>query len=113
MLTIFVCDARNGAPVLERFSWEPPQSKPTVGDALVALGIANSPDDPKIERKGCFGVFGKRKDWDAPIYEGERLELYSPLLVDPMQARRKKANKDLDKRLQDRAAVRKGRFSGK
>jgi hypothetical protein len=30
-----------------------------------------------------------------------------------MQARRKKANKDLDKRLQDRAAVRKGRFSGK
>ena len=113
MLTIFFCDARNGAPVLQSFTWEPTQPKPSVGDALVALGIAESPEDPRIERKGCFGVFGKRKDWDSPIYDGDRLELYSPLLVDPMQARRKKANKDLDKRLQARAAVRKGRFSSK
>jgi hypothetical protein len=112
-LHILVCDARLGDPSLKDFIWEPLDSAPTVGQVLVALGVAESPNDPKIARKGCFGVFGKRKDWDAPIYDGDRLELYSELLVDPMAARRKKANKDLDARLQAKAASKKGRFSGK
>jgi putative ubiquitin-RnfH superfamily antitoxin RatB of RatAB toxin-antitoxin module len=112
-LHILVCDARLGDPILKDFIWETHDLTPTVGQVLVALGVAESSNDPKIARKGCFGVFGKRKDWDAPIYDGDRLELYSELLVDPMAARRKKANKDLDARLQAKAASKKGRFSGK
>ena len=113
-LNILLCDARLGEPVLSQFIWEPKQGTSiTVGEALKALGIAQTPDDSNISRKGCFGVFGKRKEWDSPIYDGDRLELYSELLIDPMEARRKKANKNLDARLQAKAAGRKGRFLSK
>ena len=81
----------------------------TVGQALIQLNIASSAKDPNIARKGCFGVFGKRKDWDSPIYDGDRLELYSPLLVDPKAVRRKKANQNQDAKFQAAAAKRKAR----
>ena len=81
----------------------------TVGLALVKAGIAAGPDDPALARKGCFGVFGKRKDWDSPIYPGDRLELYSPLLIDPKAVRRKKANQNQDAKFQAAAAERKAR----
>ncbi len=113
-LNILLCDCRQGDPVMTpvvlNFSGNDPM---TVGRALIQLNIASSPKDPNIARKGCFGVFGKRKDWDSPIYDGDRLELYSELLIDPMEARRKKANKNLDNRLQAKAAGRKGRFLSK
>ncbi len=81
----------------------------TVGQALIQAGIASSPEDPVLARKGCFGVFGKRKDWDSPIYADDRLELYSPLLIDPKTVRRKKANQNQDAKFQVAAAKRKAR----
>jgi putative ubiquitin-RnfH superfamily antitoxin RatB of RatAB toxin-antitoxin module len=113
-MEILICDARLGEPKLSPFTVHfLPSEAPTVGLALIKAGIAQSPEDPSLARKGCFGVFGKRKDWDSPIYDGDRLELYSELLIDPMEARRKKANKNLDNRLQAKAAGRKGRFLSK
>jgi uncharacterized protein len=113
-LGLLLCDSRSGQPVLTKVQVTfPPDQPVTVGQALVQLGIASSPKDPEIARKGCFGVFGKRKDWDSPIYEGDRLELYSPLLIDPMAARRKKAHQSQDAKLQAKAADRKGRFLSK
>jgi putative ubiquitin-RnfH superfamily antitoxin RatB of RatAB toxin-antitoxin module len=113
-LGLLLCDSRSGQPVLREVQVTfPPDQPVTVGQALIQLGIASSPKDPEITRKGCFGVFGKRKDWDSPIYEGDRLELYSPLLIDPMAARRKKAHQNQDAKLQAKAADRKGRFLGK
>ncbi|MEY2707058.1 MAG: hypothetical protein RI905_809 [Pseudomonadota bacterium] len=113
-LNILLCDCRQGDPVMTPVQLDFPKDAPvTVGQALVQLEIASSAKDPRIARKGCFGVFGKRKDWDSPIYDGDRLELYSELLIDPMEARRKKANKNLDNRLQAKAAGRKGRFLSK
>ena len=76
------------------------------GWVLQTLGIANGADDPVISRKGCFGVFGKRKEWNSPIYAGDRLELYGPLLIDPKLARRKKANRDKDGQLKAKAKQR-------
>ena len=114
VLNIWLCDARNGEPKLKSFELViKPDESPTVGLALVKAGVVSGQEDPAISRKGCFGVFGKRKDWDSPIYDGDRLELYSELLIDPMEARRKKANKNLDNRLQAKAAGRKGRFLSK
>jgi len=81
----------------------------TVGLALMRTGIAAGPNDPILSRKGCFGVFGKRKEWDSPIYDGDRLELYSPLLIDPKTVRRKKANQNQDAKFQAAAAKRKAR----
>ena len=107
---IWICDARLGDPLLSPFTLHlSPSDTPTVGLALIKSGIAQGPEDPILARKGCFGVFGKRKDWDSPIYEGDRLELYSPLLVDPKVVRRKKANQNQDAKFQAAAAKRKAR----
>ena len=109
-IEIFICDARNGEPVLQSFQFKLADGQSaTVGQALLQVGIATSPEDPVLARKGCFGVFGKRKDWDSPIYEGDRLELYSMLLIDPKTVRRKKANQNQDAKFQAAAAKRKAR----
>ncbi|BEI33256.1 RnfH family protein [Polynucleobacter sp. HIN5] len=103
-IEILVCDARQDPPALE-IHYLPLKdvSKPTVGWALQILGIATGQDDPAISRKGCYGVFGKRKDWNSPLYAGDRLELYAPLRIDPKLARRKKANRDKDSLLKAKA----------
>ena len=109
-LELTLCDARQGEPNLKPFKLVVATDElPTVGLALVKAGIATSPDDPVLARKGCFGVFGKRKEWDSPIYDGDRLELYSPLLIDPKTVRRKKANQNQDAKFQAAAAKRKAR----
>ncbi|QWE21132.1 RnfH family protein [Polynucleobacter sp. AP-Kolm-20A-A1] len=110
ILDIVLCDARQGEPILRPFKLALGVSESaTVGLALIKAGIAVGPDDPVLARKGCFGVFGKRKDWDSPIYNGDRLELYSPLLIDPKTVRRKKANQNQDAKFQAAAAKRKAR----
>jgi putative ubiquitin-RnfH superfamily antitoxin RatB of RatAB toxin-antitoxin module len=106
-IEIMLCDARVDPPLLRIHQLTIPETlKPTVGWALQTLGIANDADDPVISRKGCFGVFGKRKEWNSPIYAGDRLELYGPLLIDPKLARRKKANRDKDDQLKAKAKQR-------
>jgi uncharacterized protein len=110
ILDIWICDARQGEPVLRPFQLSvAPGEQPTVGLAIMKAGLASGQDDPILARKGCFGVFGKRKDWDSPIYQGDRLELYAPLLIDPKAVRRKKANQNQDAKFQAAAAKRKAR----
>jgi len=107
---ILLCDARGSHPILHSLMLQFGSSEcPTVGLALQQAGIATGPDDPILAKKGCFGVFGKRKEWDSPIYPGDRLELYSPLLIDPKSVRRKKANQNQDAKFQAAAARRKAR----
>ena len=109
-IDIYLCDARQGAPTLRAFQLVlAAQESPTVGLALLKAGLATGKDDPALARKGCFGVFGKRKEWDSPIYPGDRLELYSPLLIDPKAVRRKKANQSQDAKFQAAAAKRRAR----
>ena len=109
-LDLLLCDARKGDPILSPFTLNLEEGElATVGLALIRSGVACGPDDPVLARKGCFGVFGKRKDWDSPIYEGDRLELYSPLLIDPKAVRRKKANQNQDAKFQAAAAKRRAR----
>ena len=110
MLEVWICDARGEAPKTTLFQLALAANEvATVGLALQKAGIANGPNDPVLSRKGSFGVFGKRKDWDSPIYAGDRLELYSPLLIDPKTVRRKKANQNQDAKFQAAAARRKAR----
>ena len=109
-IEILLCDARQGEPKITPFTLKlGSEELATVGLALISAGIASGLEDPVLARKGCFGVFGKRKDWDSPIYDGDRLELYSPLLVDPKAVRRKKANQNQDAKFQAAAAKRKAR----
>jgi putative ubiquitin-RnfH superfamily antitoxin RatB of RatAB toxin-antitoxin module len=109
-IDILLCDARQGEPLVKPFQVILENDElPTVGLALMRAGIAKGPNDPILLRKGCFGVFGKRKDWDSPLYPGDRLELYSALLIDPKAVRRKKANQNQDAKFQAAAAKRKAR----
>lgn len=39
------------------------------------------------------GIFGKTVGLDTPLQRGDRVEIYRPLLVDPKEARRRRAKK--------------------
>lgn len=39
------------------------------------------------------GIFGKLKPLDTPLREGDRVEIYRPLEVDPKEARRLRARR--------------------
>ena len=54
-----------------------------VRDALRAAGI----------RADAVGVFGKRVDPDTPLADGDRVEIYRPLGLDPKERRRQRARK--------------------
>jgi putative ubiquitin-RnfH superfamily antitoxin RatB of RatAB toxin-antitoxin module len=46
---------------------------------------------------------------DDTIYDGDRIELYRPILIDPKKIRRKKANQNKDTELKIKAKIRKER----
>lgn len=56
-----------------------------LGDALAAAGWT---DDPTISG---YAVFGVAAGLDTPLHEGDRVELLRPLLADPKDARRRRA----------------------
>ncbi len=57
----------------------------TLRDAVVASGL------PVDLEKQAFGIFGKRVGIDHPLAEGDRVEIYRPLRIDPKEARRRRA----------------------
>ncbi|HVJ12763.1 MAG TPA: RnfH family protein [Burkholderiales bacterium] len=59
----------------------------TVRDALAASGYELS-----LEGQPC-GIFGKRVALDRKLAEGDRVEVYRPLAMDPKEARRQRALK--------------------
>lgn len=40
-----------------------------------------------------FGIWGKVKPQDTPMQDGQRIEIYRPLIADPKESRRKRAEK--------------------
>lgn len=55
----------------------------TVRDALAASGF-----------KGIqVGIFGKRVTLDTRLADGDRVEIYRPLAMDPKEARRRRARR--------------------
>jgi uncharacterized protein len=57
----------------------------TVKDALAASGFQLQ--NPAV------GVFGKRVALDHRLADGDRVEIYRPLAIDPKEARRRRAAK--------------------
>lgn len=53
----------------------------TVRDALAASGFAGH----------AVGIFGKRVELDHRLADGDRVEIYRPLAIDPKEARRQRA----------------------
>lgn len=66
----------------------------TMYDAVVQSGIAAKFEGLDVEAVP-MGVFGKaeRKPKERVLEEGERVELYRPLIADPKEVRKKRAAK--------------------
>lgn len=49
---------------------------------------------PEIDLGRCkLGIYGKVVDPNAPLADGDRVEIYRPLALDPKEARRRRALK--------------------
>jgi putative ubiquitin-RnfH superfamily antitoxin RatB of RatAB toxin-antitoxin module len=66
-----------------------PQSS-TIGDAIKLSGLLEKHPEIDLE-KGKFGLFGKLSKTDTVLREKDRIEIYRPLLADPKEVRRKRA----------------------
>ena len=55
----------------------------TVGDALAAAGFSSPVE--------AVGIFGRRVKLDHTLADGDRVEIYRPLAMDPKEARRLRA----------------------
>ena len=72
---------------------------PAGSSLRTALGLAcQHPDWPTgWDERACqrlsAGVWGRKAEWSATLREGDRLELYRPLRVDPKVARRERFGK--------------------
>ena len=55
----------------------------TVADALAASGLSGD----------AFGIFGRQVPPGHPLRDGDRVEIYRPLEIDPKEARRMRARK--------------------
>lgn len=45
------------------------------------------------------GVFGKQKKLTDVVQQGDRIEIYRPLIIDPKEARKKRVIKKLNKKI--------------
>jgi putative ubiquitin-RnfH superfamily antitoxin RatB of RatAB toxin-antitoxin module len=64
----------------------------TVADAVRASGILARYPHIDIARQP-LGIYGKRVASSTPLANGDRVEIYRPLEVDPKEARRRRAAK--------------------
>ena len=59
------------------------QAGSTARDAVAAAGLAP-------QEGASVGVWGRKCGWDQPVRDGDRVELYRELIVDPKVARRER-----------------------
>lgn len=87
MISVEVVYARPGMQFLQRVALSPGE---TVHAAIRRSGLLEQEPDIDLEQAGV-GIFGKPCALDAPVYDGARIEVYRPLLIDPKALRRKRA----------------------
>ena len=65
----------------------PPGS--TVQDAIAAAQLRER--RPELKDPVDAGIWGRRCSLEQPLTEGDRVEIYRPLVIDPMEGRRARA----------------------
>lgn len=87
MITVEVVYARPGEQVLEQLSVA---ANSTVDVVLQQSGILER--FPEIDLNvNKVGIFGKATTLSSNVVEGDRIEIYRPLIADPKEARKKRA----------------------
>lgn len=61
-----------------------------VADAVARSGLVGERPDVRVSGD-CLGVFGRRVKPGRILRDGDRVEVYRPLQLDPMEARRRRA----------------------
>lgn len=61
----------------------------TVRAAALQSGLDSIFEDLSLH-SAPLGIFGKAVKDDTPLRDGDRIEVYRPLLIDPKEARRKR-----------------------
>lgn len=75
----------------ELINFEVPENCSVI-DAIKISGILEQ--FPEIDlNKNKVGIFGKIVELNALAAEGDRIEIYYPLLIDPKEARKSRAKK--------------------
>ena len=69
----------------------------TVADVISQSRIQEQLPDVRLDNLAT-GIWGKPVDRDWPVSDGDRVELYRPLEIDPREARRELANAGLTMR---------------
>ena len=62
----------------------------TIGEAIEQSGIKDHFEGLEIS-DDMVGIFGHRKSLDEVLSEGDRVEIYRPLIADPKEVRRERA----------------------
>ncbi len=62
----------------------------TVAEAIERSGIREQFPALEIDPQGV-GIFSRKVSLDQVLHTGDRVEIYRPLLIDPKEARRKRA----------------------
>jgi len=62
----------------------------TVGGAIVQSGIMMEFPDLDLEHSDV-GIFGKATKMETVLQDGDRVEIYRPLIADPKEVRRQRA----------------------
>lgn len=63
----------------------------TVQQAIEASGLMQKYSEIDLKRNKV-GVFGKLSKLDAPLRDRDRVEIYRPLIADPKEVRKKRAD---------------------
>jgi uncharacterized protein len=100
-----LADTRKNISHFQEFLLDTPVFKDTytLKEVLFKIGFNEVEIDLLFAEKGLIGVFGVVLLADSPVYSGDRIELYTPILIDPKNARRKKANQNKDAQLKAKA----------
>jgi putative ubiquitin-RnfH superfamily antitoxin RatB of RatAB toxin-antitoxin module len=62
----------------------------TLEDAVKQSGLAGMFDDFELD-PSRVGIFGKKSTLDQVLRDGDRVEIYRPLIADPKEVRRQRA----------------------
>ena len=69
----------------------------TLEQAIVQSGLLTQV--PEIDLSACrVGIYNKLKPLDTIVREADRVEIYRPLLADPKESRRRRADKKSEAR---------------
>ncbi|RZI42319.1 RnfH family protein [Herbaspirillum sp. HC18] len=93
-IRVQVCYARPDKQILRELAVE---DGATVRAAIESSGVLR--ESPEIDLENCkVGIYGKLKALDTVLREHDRVEIYRPLIADPKESRRRRAEKKEEKK---------------